>query len=267
METHILAIGQFRNFFLAAACVSIAVATAAGDADAQMLSLSFEDTPEPGKIYHADRCRKFRDGPDAHPCVKYVEGRHGKAIQFGKKSLVAIPLDIDPRKHPQLTIMAWIKRPPGGGNQGFIVSDSGVGGLPYLGLYGGSVSARAGYELIRNPVELEVVPREEWVLLAGVWDFAKRTFRVHTGEAHQTYTDMPMDPARDAGNVVDPLPTFVAPDSDDGVAGRFIFIGSQDFENYAETVSKVAIDEVRIYARSLSVDEINTVASGGAYPE
>jgi len=58
--------------------------------------------------------------------VRLAEGRRGQALELGKDVVVAAPVNIDPRQHPQLAISAWIKRPASGGNSGFIVCDSGI---------------------------------------------------------------------------------------------------------------------------------------------
>ncbi len=85
---------------IAACVVGTLFIGATGKARAQSVYLPFDDDDAgPGQIF-------VRDGGDQ---PTFVAGRHGRAILFGERAVVALPFEVDPRTYPQITVSAWIK--------------------------------------------------------------------------------------------------------------------------------------------------------------
>ena len=228
-------------------------------AHAELLYLPFDGDASPGRIYQGDRCTPVDGGEAATPCVKYVAGKFGRALEVGNAAVVAVPLDLDPHKIPRITVTAWIRLPRSYGSFSGIIFSDGPDGLPVLQTSGGSVLMRGGRSKTRHPDRLGKLPLEEWVLVAGVWDYRARTMRVHEGNVYQTFTDLNMDLDPKRRHVRADTRTWKGPG---GATGKYVFVGSMDFLSFALPAKRMQIDDVRVFPRALSVKEIAEIARG-----
>lgn len=228
------------------------------------LYFSFDGTTGPGKIYQSETCTALVGGLTAYPCVKYVPGIRGQAVELGKGATIAVQDDLDPRKVPQVTMTAWIKRTDNSHASGFLFSDAnGSGGYPHLGFYGGKLTAKAGRFTMRFEDQIAQPPLDEWTFVAAVWDYQARTLRVYSGDSSVTYSDLQMDTAPGSRDIPTSHPTFAAPGAASTEKQPYYFIGGSSFKHLGRTTWSTPIDEVRVFKRALSDDEIATLRSGG----
>jgi hypothetical protein len=221
----------------------------AGDGQTELAHLTFDGTASPGEIFT----------PDDGVAPGFVEGRSGKALAFGGPSVVAMPLNIDPREHPRLTIVAWIKIRPDAAGQPFLIS-TGEGPLPALKLVDRRLTGVAGRGRTGVKVQIpEQIPVDTWVRVAGVWDFDARSLRLHAGENTELFEDMRMSVS--AGQVPRQR-GFPRPDDPDGEKLPYVFIGASNFNLYNFPASGVAIDDVRVVSGALSARQIAALDDG-----
>lgn len=250
-------IGSLWLGLLLAACFG---ATANG-AD---LHLRFDGSAAPASLYQKDVCKAVEGGLDTHPCIKYVPGRFGQALVFERYAVAAVPFRFDPHVTPQMSVTAWVKKPAGGIGFGYLLSTGGADGTPHFGLHSGQPSIYGGRSTIdegKNPDLFPKMPFDEWVFVAGVWDYETRTMRLHQNGEHVEFTDLKMDLDPQARQVRERVKTFAPPGTN--AAGHFIFIGADNFLAMGAGLKGVAIDDVRLFKRALSVFEIEDLRSRG----
>jgi hypothetical protein len=243
-------ISRYLLLLASAIILSLSYATAA---KAQMLYVTFDGNGAPGEYYAKDTClaKVVKNTADGYPCIQYVEGHDGQAIQFGQYSALAVPLDIDPQSHPQLTITAWVKRDNTGAN-GYIAGTGNNKGIPYLLLRNGQLTAMAGDQWRVNVDGIKHLPIDEWTFVAGVWDHDAGTLRLRSGSSEgkidfgqpETVYEQKLWRHRDTS------------------LRRTVFIGAQDFSGFGWPTKTLQIDDVRIYGTALSDDELDALASG-----
>ena len=229
-----------------------------GNDSGQILHLTFDGVAKSGMIYERADCEPAVRPTPGYSCAGFISGMNGQAIVLGARAVVAFPYEIDLKKNPQLTITAWIKQGPRGG-KGYIVNFYDSRRLPSLKISGGRLAAQAGRELVRPTTGL--LPRDEWVFVAGVWDFDAKIMRLYQQDWQIVKTDLPMSTDPRANEVLS-APKFARPGGDPDVKNNYIFIGNKDFINFGWGSKLVAIDEVRVFNRALSDSEIAALRNG-----
>lgn len=168
-----------------------------------------------------------------------TEGRHGGvegALAFdGEDDHVAVPLDIGPERHPELTITAWARAESAEPIRQVVSHDDGgfdrsVGIDDRGGVDGWSAFAGTGSVLGGAPVEVG-----RWTFLAVVYDAPADTVRLHV-------VDRVFTTAGHTGEGLERLRIGSNPTHDEFFHG--------------------AIDEVRFYGRALTREEVAEIRAG-----
>ncbi len=222
--------------------------------------LPFDGVATPAKIYERGDCKPLANGTSDHPCVAFVPGKFGEAIIVGARAAAAIPYKIDLENNHQLTITAWIKQTRGGG-KGYIVNFYDSKRLPSLKITGGKLAGQAGRQLVRLADNIDPLPQDEWVFVAGVWNFETKSLRLYQQDQWTEEDGLPMSTDPQDDQILLP-PEFVEPGGDPSSKKNYVFIGNKDFINFGWGSDKVAIDDIRIFSRALSEAEIASVRNG-----
>jgi hypothetical protein len=214
---------------------------------AQDVVVTFDGDAKPGELY-------LRDGA-ALP--SYVVGRHGQAILFGQGAVVAMPLDIDARRHPQLTVSLWIRAGADAATQAWLFGPGDGNNQPFLRIFAGRhVGVEGRYadgerSLLQSDT---VLPVDEWVPVAAVWDYDSRSIRLHVGAEVEPFENLDMDVS--TGHV-GAQRLQIPPNAPAGTEAKpYVFIGARQFR-YAYPAEGYAIDDVRIFMRALSPNEVS----------
>jgi len=169
--------------------------------------------------------------------VSYGEGRFGQALKLDGTSAMRALMDLHYESCPKVTITAWVKHTGAApkGTQSLISTGSGSG--PGLRL--------ANSTLVMNGTG-NGIPRRDtirqnggWTFVAGVYDYEKREYTLHVRNRSET---------REMGG------TLYTPE-DSLWVGAFNDKGSYPLKD-------VLIDDLRVYGRALSPDEISAISSG-----
>lgn len=245
--------GDWRQAVVGTACMAAMVGGGVAPAGAQEVALPFDGSASPGAIYLTD----IGDGPS------FIEGRFGQAILFGRGAVVAVPFDIDARRHPRLTVSLWLRAGADAATQAWLFGPGDGNNLPFLQIVGGRHVAVAGRKADGSGGRLQSdtsLPVGEWVPVAAVWDYQRRTIRLHVGSEVKVFDDLTMDVA--GGQVRPPRP-YVAPDArDPGDSQPWVFIGARNFR-VGFPAWGYAIDDVQIFTRALDETEVAALAGAG----
>lgn len=182
------------------------------------------------------------DGKIAKGKPKWVDGKFGGAMEFGGQDMVTVDddnaLDLE-----EFTIAAWVNIPKVSGAWQIIASKEhrGPTGRNY-GLFGHINSGVVHYSFTTNSGwksfdAKTVVTDGDWHHVAGTYD----------GSDFKLYLDGAVDAQVSPGT---------KPDNHD----NFLFIGGCDIGNYWMTGT---IDEVVLYERALSEQELNELIEDG----
>lgn len=182
------------------------------------------------------------DGKIAKGKPKWVDGKFGGAMEFGGQDMVTVDddnaLDLE-----EFTIAAWVNIPKVSGAWQIIASKENRGptGRNY-GLFGHINSGVVHYSFTTNSGwksfdAKTVVTDGDWHHVAGTYD----------GSDFKLYLDGAVDAQVSPGT---------KPDNHD----NFLFIGGCDIGNYWMTGT---IDEVVLYERALSEQELNELIEDG----
>lgn len=235
---------------LATSIPTTALAQAQGEAPVTQedgVHLPFDGSAEPGVAYTY--------GDDAVPV--YVAGRSGQAISIIERTVVAVPVSIDPDHHPQLTVAGWIRVSVDADENPYLFSGGGSR-LPQLRLEGRRLTARAGYHT--RQLDLQV-PVDEWVFVAAVWDFAAGTLHLKTSLEDPGVRDAAIS-AADVNRHSSRRPPGGSDDED----RPYVFIGASHFGNFGYPARGIAIDDVHIIRRALTGEELAALASSTPSP-
>lgn len=224
---------------------------------AESMTVLVDRKAREARLYQSDLCVPFQAGLEEAPCIRETESAIGPAYQFGRFSIAAYGGAFDPHETPRLTVTAWINVPSQSGATGYLFSTGGGGGFPHLGLYKGELMARAGRATFRTPREIEAMPRDEWVFVAGVWDYEARTFRWHVNDEFETFANLATRLSGETVDVRPRYPQFTAPGSDG--ADGFVFLGGDNFESLANGLGDVAVSDIRLFHEALNIDEIESL--------
>lgn len=179
-----------------------------------------------------------------------VPGKFGQALRFDGSATIAMPLSLDVAAFPNVTVTAWVKVESGSTGQRTVFS-AGNGNVPKLFVYGD----RAQFVAARGALMFGGgMPRDEWVFVAGVIELGKARLEVHQGDGRQVQDGIV------TANLYPPS-SYRNPDDPTLPVTRYVFIGSHGFKQWP--ARQMAIDDVRVYSRALSDDEIRSLRSGG----
>lgn len=192
-----------------------------------------------------------------------TSGRYGGGIRFRSGSgQVLIPLNLDFRSYPQVTISLWLRVSPDHAESwpgGYLISTGAArDGTPALSLYNDEIAADAGYQKLVN--HAGSLPVDEWIHVAGVWDYEARTVRLYTGEHHAEWEGVGMDPAELAANgrTQSMLDHPLDPENEEFPPQPYVVLGAQRMGG-GRAVEGVSVDDVRIYAGAMTPEEIATI--------
>lgn len=177
------------------------------------------------------------DGRISRESANFVSGHDGQAIRFAGGRSVDIPLDVFPGAFPKITFTAWIYVEPEFKNgAGDIVSNNSFLRMHY---YSGQLWMSTERSGRLHFTSTDAVPTGEWAFVAGVWDAANATATLFLNG--QTKTG-----AFESEN--------------DLSADRSVWLGAQ----YAnkQTVHDLRMDDVRIYDKALTIEQLNELYSG-----
>jgi hypothetical protein len=235
-----------------ATCLLLFLGT--GSVRAQEAVFPFDGDAAPGEIYV-----KAGSSPPT-----FVAGRDGRAIEFSDGAVVALPLDIDARRHPQVTVSLWIKASAEAATQGWLFGPGDGNNQPFLQIVSGRHVAVMGRYADGTPGTLRsatTLPIDKWVPLAATWDYDKQSIRLQVGQEVKVFENLKMDVA---GGDVGPQRLWVPPDAPSGTESKpYVFIGARNFR-FGFPLSGYAVDDVHIYTRGLSGAEVSDLTEGGA---
>lgn len=167
----------------------------------------------------------------------YVEGKSGQALLLDGTSAVRASVDLDQEACPQVTVTAWIKigqtLPTGRGR--LISTGSGHG--PGL--------TAAGESLILNGTANGIYARKairansDWMFIAGVFDYTNGLYRLQWRNRSES-KPIGSNPRR----------------PDDA-----LWIGAFN-DGMSEAASGIAIDDVRVYGKALTENELAEIQAG-----
>jgi Concanavalin A-like lectin/glucanases superfamily len=225
-------------------------------AQSQEVVLDFDGTPAPGRTF----VKAAGEPPTFTP------GRRGQAISFGEGAVVAVPFDLDPRRHPQITASLWVRISSDAAGQPWLMSPGAGTNLPAIRLR----NRRVGVEGHRadgtgNLGSESRIALDQWTHVAVVWNYAARRIRLYVGDESRTFEDLRIDVA--AGQVAR-QPLYLPPGAPaDTQKSPFVFVGARNFSTYNYPARGIAIDDLHIIARELNAAEIaalRSVESAGA---
>jgi hypothetical protein len=192
--------------------------------------------------------RMYVDEGEAQP--ELVPGHSGQAIEFDSKATIAVPFDLDHSDYPVVTITAWVKQALATSDTRAILSSGSDAGAS-LGVHGGRLAAKVGRTGVSFDQDL---PSGEWVFVAAVIDVAGGQVRLHQNDAVMIREglDARAKPPREFRNPLDA----------DAAKQPYLFVGAAQFRNWQQTARRLAIDEVRLYAGALTVEQIDAIRNG-----
>lgn len=168
-----------------------------------------------------------KGGEPAGGGAEFREGRIGQAIYFPGDVAVRVPFDLNLELYPQGTITAWVY--PEGEMHGYVLSNRSNAG-PTLSLSKSGVSARA---TTAQPGKSGILRPGRWTFVAAAWDTQSNTLRLQYDRRVETAE----------------MSDRMAP------AAMDIWIGAWD-DSLNSPLENVRVDEVRIYGRALTADEL-----------
>lgn len=183
-----------------------------------------------------------------------VAGQLGSAMRFNGDAVIAVPVDLSPETHPQLTFTAWVKMDEDARRTGGHTIFSGGGNTaPRLRLLARSAGMRTVLRGARGQVlARDDAPKGQWVFVSGIVDIQAKTLRLVQDESVYTADEINTDtlyPAAAHDNPDDPL----------AERQRYVFIGADSFNTNRSPVEGVALDDVRVYAGRLEDTQLAAV--------
>jgi hypothetical protein len=188
-----------------------------------------------------------------------VPGKIGQALQFNGGTGVEVPVDLDYRTHPALTVTMWVRlgdKPRAAGTQTLISTGAGDG--PRIELARDQVKAVAGGRVLGPKHAL--VPGE-WNFIAVSWDHAAGSMSMTVNNTHAFYP---------VGYVAKrSQQTYISPRDPDlekygrkGAQKRYLWIGAKDGFGKRSSLTDVAVDDVRVYSGILLDDQLVELSGG-----
>ncbi|MGD8358877.1 MAG: LamG domain-containing protein [Lysobacterales bacterium] len=175
--------------------------------------------------------------------LAYTNGYLGQAALMDGQNAVRVPFDINPDVYPQLTVTMWINTEYDQ-QSGYLFSNGAPEG-PKLQYTKANLIAHGPRVLARLR---GMIRPERWVFVAAVWDYNAGTLRLHADRRVEEVDFGGGFARRDPRS----KPEF--------------WIGTYNAK-LQSTVRGVIIDDVRIYGRALSPEEILGLALGPAIEE
>ncbi|MBN1191089.1 MAG: hypothetical protein JXA46_15135 [Dehalococcoidales bacterium] len=172
----------------------------------------------------------------------FIEGFSGQALSFdGKDDYVSAPVNINPGVMPQMTMTAWVRAKNDSPSRQVISHDNGSYDRSIGIDYRGGGTGWSCFSGSGSVLGYEKVVLGEWVFIATVYDQTAAKVRLYVNEATHEET----------GTL--------------GSGWDYINIGrNPSFGEYFAG----DIDDVRIYDRALSADEVDSIrVSPGVVPE
>jgi len=235
-----------RNKFFKIAVCGIVYGLLAGSVQAQDLLLHLpldSGSGESGALVFT------KDGA-APP--QMVEGANGSGLLFNTISALAVPFDFDFKKYPQATVTAWIKQDAGAiGDRGVLTSAT-PGGLSF-GLNGGRIHLVPGTGGISYSTPM---PVGEWVFAAATVDMTGRSASVYMNDGAPVVKENIL--LRD--NAAQSFPNLNDPNAP---RSPYLVVGAYKFYPWLGTSTPISIDDVRLFGRVLSPEEIAALREGG----
>lgn len=169
-----------------------------------------------------------REG-DAPVAPALVEGRFGRAVEFDGDYALIIPLDLHYELYPQVTITGWMYLEEEDARGALIGTSSGDG--PRLQVINDDLFAT--HSEGRNRAN-NALRAGRWMFFAGSWDYETGTMRLSWRARSQTEMF-------DVDELAPP--------------GQEVYIGALN-DALTQAAADVRVDDIRIYGRYLSDDEL-----------
>jgi len=176
-------------------------------------------------------------GDDRPGSPVFVDGKYGQALWFEGAQAVLVPLDLHRDEYPTVTITGWVhlRNDDAGG----VLVGTGSGDGPKIQITGDDIFAEhAGG---RNQANNALRPGR-WFFFAGTWDYDAGTVRLNWRARSQQESFDPTD--------------LDAPAPD-------LFIGALN-ERLGVAARELRLDDIRIYARALTAEELVGLRLGPA---
>jgi len=230
---------HYSNQILAViAALFFPVVTFAGPCDAHF---TFDSDLKDSSGNGYDGTLIIKGGAASPTPPKMVEGKVGQAISLNGEVAVVAPVDLHPDTCPQVTITAWVKVQdtsiPG---YHFIVSTGGSGGQNLMRANKRMLASAGGYDASQG----DVLRNGQWVFVAGVFDNENKTVTVH---------------ARNRKSEPKLIKGGIKVDKPD------IWIGAGHDSRFT-AANPMVIDDLRVYGRILSPENLLQVKSGKQIP-
>lgn len=161
--------------------------------------------------------------------AQFAEGKFGQALRLSGKSAVLVPLDLHFEQYPEVTVTGWVylqNREARG-----VLIGTGAGDGPQLRVNGESLyGLHPGGRAVAN----KVLREGRWHFFAGTWDYRSGTMRLNwrARSKQEPFKTENLDPP-----------------------GQDIFIGALN-DRLGRAAKGLLIDDVRVYGRMLSADEL-----------
>ena len=176
---------------------------------------------------------------------RFIAGRRGQGLSFGKGGAVVIPSEFDQDKYPRASVTMWIKIDKETPNEREILSLGPGSGL----LFRVTAKRQINVRSYRQATHKQAFPLGEWVFVAAVVDNAAGTIRIQQN-----------DEIHEAKNL-DIRTPYSVPVAAPGFTERkhYIFVGADDFNSAAKELKHISLDDVRLYAEALSPAQIEAI--------
>ena len=170
--------------------------------------------------------------------VSYVDGRFGQALKLDGTAAMRALMDLHYDACPQVTITAWVQFTGSEAKGAQYLVSTGGGSGPGVRLSGSTMVLNGTANGISR--QKGIRPNAGWTFVAGVYDYAKKEYTLYVRARSDTKK----------------LSDNVRPPEDSLWVGAF-----NDKGSYA--AKEFLVDDLRIYGRALSAEDIATVRTGG----
>lgn len=186
-------------------------------------------------------------------------GKASQGVTFNHGTAVEIPIDLDYRTHPTISVSMWVRlgdKPRRGANQ--ILISTGVGHGPRIELARNRIVASAGG---RRLGPSRVLTPGEWHYVAVSWDHAEGNMNVTVDNTHAFY---PL--GYEAKSSQKRYTSTHDPDFEkygrNGAQKRYLWIGAKDGFGKVYSLDDVSINDVRVYKGLLGASQLVELSGG-----
>ena len=173
----------------------------------------------------------------AAPKANFAEGKYGQALVLDGSGAMTASIDLNSEACPFITFTAWIRAAEGRSDQTEYLVSTGSHITPGMYLQDEDLTLHGSN--YGKTLKGAARPAAGWTFIAGVYDHVAPTFRLHVGTR----------------NISEPLAIMDQPQP-------MLWVGAFN-DDVWWPVSGIAIDDLRIYDRALSIEEVEAVRKNG----